>query len=166
MKKSGSNRSNQLVVRRYEGRDREAVIELNYAVLSAAGVLADDQPRDAGVQDIESDYIDSGGEFLVGECDGRIVAMGGIQKTDNNSAKLRRMRVRPDLQRRGFGTAILLRLESRALELGFIRLWLDTNVRLPQALSFYPRHGYSRTHEQKSSVDTLIYFERVLSLPF
>lgn len=157
--------SDKLTIRQYESCDREAVVELNFSVLSHAGLFSDDQPRDAGVRDIKSEYLDSGGEFLVGEYDGRIVAMGGIQKTDSDSAKVRRMRVDPDLQRQGFGTAILLRLEERALELGITRLWLDTNIRLSSALKFYPRHGYRRTHEQITGDDQLIYFERVLGSP-
>ena len=155
----------ELTIRRYERRDQAAVIDLNHAALSAAGVDFDDRPRDEGVRDIESEYIHSGGEFLVGEYDGRIVAMGGIQKTDRTTAKLRRMRVHPDLQRQRFGTAILASLENRALELGLTRLWLDTNVRLLPALDFYARHGYRRTHEEGSGDDKLIYFEKVLGSP-
>ncbi len=154
--------SDKLIIRQYQSRDREAVIELNFSVLSHAGLLDDNTPRDAGVLDIESEYLDSGGEFLVGEYDGRIVAIGGIQRTDPVSAKVRRMRVDHNLQRSGFGTAILSRLEDRALELGLTRLWLDTNVRLPGALSFYTKHRYHRTHEQVSGGDTLIYFEKLL----
>ncbi len=157
--------SNKLTIRQYENRDREAVVNLNYATLLAAGAKLGDGPRDAGVRDIESEYLDSGGEFLVGEYDGRIVAMGGIQKTDPESAKVRRMRVDPDLQRRGFGTAILRCLEDSALELGITRLWLDTSVNFEQALNFYSRHGYHRTHEQKTGDDKLIYFEKLLRSP-
>lgn len=157
--------SDKLIIRQYESRDREAVVELNFSVLSHAGLLVDDQPRDTGVSDIKSEYIDCGGEFLVGESGGRIVAIGGIQKTDSESAKVRRMRVDHNLQRSGFGTAILLRLEERASELGITRLWLDTNVRLPGALSFYTKHRYRQTHELESGDDKLIYFEKRLRPP-
>lgn len=165
MSENHSDISNDLSIRRYESRDRAALVALNHTVLVAAGIDLGDGPTDAGVRDIESEYINSGGEFLVGEYEGRMVAMGGIQKTGPETAKVRRMRVDPDLQRHGFGTAILIRLQNRALELGFKRLWLDTNVNFESALKFYARHGYRQTHEEGTGDDKHIYFEKVLTPP-
>lgn len=156
---------NELAIRRYESRDRRAVIDLHYAALTAAGAHFDEGRWDDDIKDIESEYIRNSGEFLVGEYGGRIVAMGGLQRTDPETAKVRRMRTDPDFQKRGFGTTILKRLEDRAQELEITRLFLDTSIQLPQALDFYPRHGYRRTHEEGSGNEKLIYFEKLLRSP-
>jgi GNAT superfamily N-acetyltransferase len=157
--------NSDLIIREYDRRDQKAVADLNQFTLEAAGVRSPDAPPDAGVDNIEAEYVDSGGAFLVGQSDGQIVAMGGIQKTDHDTAKVRRMRVHPDYQRCGFGTAVLNRLEARASKLGFTRLWLDTNVRLVPAQEFYARHGYRRTHVEVTGNDKLIYFEKRLPPP-
>jgi len=157
--------NHDLVIRRYEYGDLQAVIDLHNLVLTEAGAHFGDGPWDDDLKNIESAYIDTGGEFLVGECDGRIVAMGGLQKTDPHMAKVRRMRVHPDYQRRGFGKVILDQLESRALALGFRRLFLDTSILLKGALRFYPKYGYHKTHEEDSGEDRLIYFAKELHSP-
>lgn len=106
-----------------------------------------------------------GGEFLVGLYRGRIVAIGGLQPAGGESAKIRRMRVHPEFQRRGFGQAILNRLESRAATLGFRKLVLDTSFLLKGALRFYPKNDYHKTDEQVRGNDRLIFFEKNLRPP-
>jgi len=67
------------------------------------------------------------------------------------------MRVHRDYQRRGFGRAILDALETRAVELGYTTLHLDTTVdRLP-AQRLYLAAGYRAV---ESAADGLIYYEK------
>jgi len=154
-----------MTIRRYVPGDHRAVMELHRLALDAAGGYVEDGPWDSDLDNIESEYIDSGGEFLVGEYDGRIVAMGGLKKIDAATAKVRRMRVHPDYQRRGFGEEILRHLEAQALALGISRLALDTSVLLHGAMKFYSRHGYTRTHEEGEGDKRLIYYEKWLHSP-
>ena len=69
---------------------------------------------DEDLHRIEEAYLTSGGEFLVGELDGRIVAMGAFKRHDMESAEVGRMRVHPDFWRRGFGQQMLTTLEQHA----------------------------------------------------
>ncbi len=158
-----SNKREQLTVRRYEPRDHDAVAKLHNLVLKKAGAYIADGPWGADIDAIESEYLDNGGEFLVGELDGTIVAMGGLQRINEHTAKIRRMRIDPDCQRRGYGKIILEQLESRAVELGYSKIVLDTSYLLTGALAFYPRFGYRKTHEEVRGDDRLVYFEKMLS---
>ncbi len=54
--------------------------------------------------------------------------MGALRRTTNEWAEIKRMRVHPDFQRRGFGQMILEALEARAVALGYAALHLDTTT--------------------------------------
>jgi GNAT superfamily N-acetyltransferase len=87
-------------------------------------------------------YPENGGAFLVGICDGRLIAMGAPRHVTDAVAELNRMRAHPASRRRGFGRTILARLEHRASELGYRRLRLDTPVALTAARRLYESAGY------------------------
>ncbi len=87
-------------------------------------------------------YFQRNGEFLVGFHAGRLVAMGGIQRTTPERAAVLRVRVHRHHQRRGFGRAIMRALETRAVELGYTTLHLDTTVTRVAAQKLYQSLSY------------------------
>jgi ribosomal protein S18 acetylase RimI-like enzyme len=134
-----------LRLRRYEPGDGERVLTLERVALESV----DARPDEAGWADdlraVEETYLDAGGEFLVGECDGKLVAMGGLKRVDDSTAEITRMRVDPDHHRRGFGEAVLNELEAAAERLDYEALTLETTARQRAAQSLYEKHGYERT---------------------
>ena len=108
-----------LKIRRYSTADHDDIWRLHLLVIAAAGV----EPTHQHYHDIfhiDEQYLSSGGEFLVGTAqNGMVVAMGGLKKLDVDAAEIKRLRVHPDFQQRGYGQLILSRLEERAAELGF-----------------------------------------------
>lgn len=134
-----------LSIRRYIPSDADAVWHLHNLALDAVGAHGGNGPWDDDMRRIGEEYLDSGGEFLVGELDGRIVAMGALRPTGDRRAEVKRMRVHPDHQRRGHGSAILSALEQRAGQLGFRQLHLETTTRQPAAQAFYESHGFRRS---------------------
>ena len=91
-------------VRRYRASDHDAVWGLHNFALNDVGAHAGSGPWDDDLHRIEAEYIEAGGEFYVGTIDGGIVAMGALKRLDDTRGEIRRMRVHPDLQRRGLGT--------------------------------------------------------------
>jgi len=147
--------SDELRIRRYEPSDHERVLELHERALRDAGGYVEDVPdeAEADLDDIAGTYLERGA-FVVGEranaTDG-IVAMGGFRPferpdgdTDARTAEVKRMRVAPDHQRQGHGTAILQTVETTARDRGFERMVLDTGPGMTAARSFYERHGYEK----------------------
>jgi len=130
-----------LTVRRYEPSDEAAVWDLHERALRDAGGYDEAfAHRDTDLRNVSEMYLDAGGEFLVGERDGDIVAMGAFQPHDTAPAiVLRRMRVDPGHQRSGYGTRLLNELEARARKRGFERAELDTTPDLTGAVAFYRR---------------------------
>lgn len=129
-------------IRQYREADHDAVWHLHNLALNLVGAHAGNGPWDDDLHHIETVYLQHGGEFLVGVLDGSIVAMGALKRADAKRAEIKRMRVHPDHQRRGYGRAILQALEARARQLGYTTLGLDTTTVQVAAQAFYTQNGY------------------------
>lgn len=130
-----------LTIRRYQAADHDAVWHLHKLALVESGAYADSGTWDDDLHHIEQVYIENGGEFLVGVCDDQLVAMGALV-VGADKAEVKRMRVHPDHQRRGFGQAVLQQLEERARELGYQSVFLETTAQQEAAQHFYTKNGY------------------------
>jgi ribosomal protein S18 acetylase RimI-like enzyme len=148
-----------LTIRRYTAADREAVADLHAAAMVAAGTFAGRGPWDADIDDVERTYFTCG-DFLVGHAGGVLVAMGALRPPAPDSvalaaadealpggraAELKRMRVHPDHQGRGYGEEILVALLARCSELGYERAVLDTTAKSTAAIGLYRKHGFQLT---------------------
>jgi ribosomal protein S18 acetylase RimI-like enzyme len=106
---------------------------------------------DHDLDDVQGSYLDPGGEFLVGEIDDEIVAMGALRPATDylaafledlpeRTATVKRMRVDPAHQRRGYGQALYDELEARARDVdAFV---LDTTPGQTAARRFYETNGF------------------------
>ncbi|HUS90687.1 MAG TPA: GNAT family N-acetyltransferase [Phycisphaerae bacterium] len=151
-----------LRVRRYRETDHDEVWELHNLALHQVGAHAGNGPWDDDLHRIRAEYLEACGEFLVGELDGRIVAMGALRRTDAERAEITRMRVHPDFQRRGLGQEVLRRLLERARQLGFRRLHLDTTVGQLAAQGLYRANGFVEAGRKTYAGFDVIVFERDL----
>lgn len=92
-------------------------------------------------------FVEPDGVFLVVELDGESVGCGGIRWLGASPSGGRRFEVkhlwlRPTVQGRGLGRALLAELERRARLLGATELVLDTNASLEAAGGLYRSSGY------------------------
>ncbi|MFW6436001.1 MAG: N-acetyltransferase family protein [Halococcoides sp.] len=148
-------------IRRYRPDDADRIFELHERALRADDAYCPEAPDD-DLRDPIGAYVDSGGDFLVGTVADRIVAMGAYRPAPEwaiesvpglpePAAQLKRMRVDPDDQRRGFGTEILDALEDRAREDGYRSLVLDTGAHQDGTRAFYEAQEFA--HERTLMVD-------------
>jgi GNAT superfamily N-acetyltransferase len=154
-----------LQIRRYTSEDHGAVWNLHNIALWQVGAHAGNGPWDNDLHNIEEAYLNNGGEFLVGVLDGQIVAMGALKRISEEKAEVKRMRVHPDHQRRGFGQQILYALEARAKELGYRTLALDTAVIQTAAQQLYLKNGFQETGRTVLVGFDAILFEKQLLPP-
>lgn len=83
--------------------------------------------------------------FLIAEDDaGAAIACGGLRRIDDTHGEIKRMYVTPESRGSGAAVGILRELETRARQLGWERLVLETGDRQPDAIRFYEREGYTR----------------------
>lgn len=129
-------------VRCYTSPDQEVVKQLHVSALQQTGAYLGRGPWDDDVYAIEEAYLKNGGEFLMGECDGLVVAMGVLKRTSPQRAEIKRMRVAPSYQGRGYAQRILNELEARARTLGYQILHLDTSVLQIPAQKLYEKNGF------------------------
>lgn len=152
-------------IRLYRDTDYDAVWELHILALQEAGAYLGSGPWDDDLHHISEVYLNKG-VFLVGEVDEQIVAMGAFRKISEERAEIKRMRVHPAYQRRGYGQMILQELETRALAMGYAVLFLDTSTVQIAAQNLYRKNGFRETGEMKVHRQfTDLFFEKRLSVP-
>ena len=150
-------------LRRYEPADREAVEYLHVHAIQQAGAYLGRGPWDDDVYAIEEVYLKNRGEFLIGECDSQFVAMGALKRTSPERAEIKRMRVHPDYQGRGYGQLILDELEARARALGYQTLHLDTSILQIPAQRLYEKNGFREVGRDIYQDLEVILYEKQLS---
>ncbi|GLW90447.1 GNAT family N-acetyltransferase [Actinokineospora globicatena] len=136
--------------------DATAIVELHQRTVDSAG------PRDDDLTDVARYYLDAGGDFVVGSLGGFVLAMGGLRRTVDGAAEVRRMGVHPRWRRRGLGRRVLEHLEHRASALGLTRLVLDTRADQAAAISLYRRSGFTVTGEALVAGVPSVLFEKRL----
>lgn len=150
-----------LSLRRYRDGDNNRILELHEDAMRDVGSFVDGAP-DPDLEDIEGTYLENGGDFLVGEVDTRIVAMGAfrpaggyitefLEELPDATAELKRMRVDPAQQRRGYGQRVYDELERRAIEAGYSDIVLDTTPNQTGAQRFYESNSFEETHRRQVS---------------
>jgi ribosomal protein S18 acetylase RimI-like enzyme len=147
-----------ITIRPYESKDSHAVWELHNLALQNTGAHLGNGPWDDDLGNIPQVYQQNRGVFLVGVFDNQIVAMGAVKHTDATRAEIKRMRVHPDFQCRGFGAVLLNALEVEARRLGYQVLQLDTTTLQKAAQKLYEKHGYRKIgRTQLRGLETLLY---------
>lgn len=137
------------LLRRYTPTDQQAVEHLHVFAIQQTGAYLGRGPWDDDIYSIEETYLKNQGEFLIGEYDGLLVAMGALKRTSSQRAEIKRMRVLPAYQGRGYGQLILDELETRARTLGYHTLHLDTSILQIPAQKLYEKNGYREVGRDK-----------------
>ena len=157
-----SEHSTLMKIRRYQETDHDQVWDLHNLALEAAGAHPGSGAWDEDLHNVSQEYVDGGGDFLVGTHDNLIVAIGALKRSSSDRAEIKRMRVYPDFQRRGLGLLVLRALEARATELGYVTLHLSTTVQQIAARRLYARSGYLEVGRSTVKGFNIVHFEKRL----
>lgn len=111
-------------------------LEESIAYHEARGELKD-------LDDIQQNYFDNGGIFLITLDDSQPVGTGAIRKFKDDICELKRLWLLTDYHGRGLGYRMIAELFSFAREKAYKRIWLQTDaVFQSRALDFYRRLGF------------------------
>ena len=124
-------------VARYDSPDAQALIAELDADLDERYGEGDPVLADPG------EFVAPDGRFLVAYEGDRPVACAGIRRLDADTAELKRMFVRPVARGKGVAKALLAACEAAARDLGYSRLWLETGIAQPEAMTLYTSSGYT-----------------------
>jgi GNAT superfamily N-acetyltransferase len=151
-----------LRIRRFEVRDAELVWELHRAAIATTGADAGDDFY-ADLRDIPGAYLERGGEFLLGFAGDELAAAGGYVRLSAEEVEIRRMRVHPRHQRRGFGQSLLEALEAGARTRGYRLAYLETTELQRAGLALYRKNGYGEVARCVKQGYPVICFRKTLS---
>jgi putative acetyltransferase len=130
-------------LRRARNKDCDNIARLVYGVLQEYGLKPDPACTDADIKDIESSYFGRGGTFFVLEAEnGLIVGAYGLYPIDKKTCELRKMYLHKAHRGKGFGRFLLEDALSKARQLGFERVVLETASVLKEAIALYKSYGF------------------------
>jgi SsuE family FMN reductase len=101
-----------------------------------------------------------GGAFVLLRYGGQTVAGGAIRRYDDQTAEVKRMWTSHLHRRQGLGRRVLAELEAAAVDLGYLKLYLTTGPRQPEAAGLYLAAGF------EPQFDTSVDPESIGPLPF
>jgi len=134
---------NDVVIRTATDHDRERVVALVFGILSEYGLPPDPEAKDSDLNDIEANYIRSGGVFeLIEDREGNLVGTYGLYPLSKDTCELRKMYFVPRIRGRGLGRQVLERAVSHARRLGYKAIVLETISVLKEAIRLYTRFGF------------------------
>jgi N-acetylglutamate synthase-like GNAT family acetyltransferase len=136
----------------YELMEPPVSLEEYAADWEARGVLRD-------MEDVQANFFENGGAFLVVETGGKIAGTGAIQRHAEGVCIVRHVALLPEYRGRGWGYALMLELLRIAREKGYhtARLWTD-RYKLARAIAFYHQMGFVNV-EQENAYENELWME-------
>jgi putative acetyltransferase len=120
----------------YEIFKEAGTLEESIAKYSAQGKLSE-------MDDVQTNYFDNGGAFLVMVQDGRIIGTGAIRYLEEGVCELKRLWLLTGYHGRGFGLRMMQELFRIARENGYKIMRLETDrIVQARAVEFYKRLGF------------------------
>ena len=115
------------------------------------------------MDDIQKNYLNNGGIFLVIEDENQIIGTGAIRQLEDKACELKRLWLLTEYHGQGLGYRMLQELLSIAREMGYKRIRLETApVHQKRALELYRRVGfyeiprYDTTHEDDIAMELVL----------
>ncbi|MEZ5345413.1 MAG: GNAT family N-acetyltransferase [Pyrinomonadaceae bacterium] len=133
----------EYTVRSATNADSDSVRELVFAILREYGLEPDPDGIDSDMDDIEGNYIASGGSFeIIEDREGNLVGTFGLYPFDETRVELRKMYFLPEIRGKGLGKITLTRIIGSARDLGYQQLILETASVLKEAIGLYKKFGF------------------------
>lgn len=123
-------------------RDRPEICALFRASLDEGQVPSNDTGAD--LDNLVDAYFSDDGEsaFWVARLDGQVIGMIGVQKTAENAAEVRRLRVREGYRRRGLGARLLAQALQFCRDHDYLKIVLDVRIERAPAISLFEKAGF------------------------
>jgi ribosomal protein S18 acetylase RimI-like enzyme len=127
-----------------------------------------DNDTGADIENLREGYFsdDGASAFWVARRRRKLIGMIGVQKTADNTAELRRLRVHPDYRRRGVGSLLMARALDFCRRHGYLKVILDVRIDRPPAIAMLKKFGFAHTRTREiGSRKTLDFYLDIYSEP-
>ncbi|MEM7762200.1 MAG: GNAT family N-acetyltransferase, partial [Cyanobacteria bacterium P01_A01_bin.40] len=127
------------LIRDWREEDREATATVIKTVLEEYGLPWQPETADRDVVEVESAYLDIGGEFWVIEQQGTIIGTAAYQPISrgHNAVEIRKMYLLPQVRGQGLGKYLLAQLEKAIAIKDYQEIWVETASVLKEAVKLY-----------------------------
>jgi len=152
-----------LIIRDWQSCDRNAAAEVIRQVLAEYGLPWQPELADRDVIEVESAYLDVGGEFWVVEQNRTIVGTSAYHPIARglNAVEIRKMYLLPKVRGRGLGRYLLRQLEKAIAVKDYQEIWLETASILKEAVRLYDRNGYQPASGVETARCDLVYLKKL-----
>lgn len=144
-----SNDSTYSAIRLANDSDQTALRELFQEGVIEGQVPYNDTGAD--IDNLQEGYFSDEGSsaFWVAIYEDNVIGMIGVQNTADNSAEIRRLRVRKGHRRHGVGTQLLECALNFCREHGYLKIVLDVRIERGPAITMFEKFGFvlSRTRD-------------------
>jgi putative acetyltransferase len=132
------------LIRPWQPEDRGAAAAVIRSSLSEYGLGWEADGADRDVLEVETYYLDRGGEFWVVEDRGQIVGTSAYYPIERGqqAVEIRKMYLLPIARGQGLGRHLLGELERVIATKGYREIWIETASILKAAVQLYEQSGY------------------------
>ncbi len=154
------------LIRDWQASDRTIAFSLIGSVLAEYGLKQEPNGADRDVLQVESYYLETGGEFWIVERNEKIVGTSAYYPISRgqNAVEIRKMYLLPAARGFGLGTFLLKELERSIARNGFEQIWIETASVLKEAVQLYERNGYQPTTGVETDRCDRVYVKRLVDL--
>ena len=151
------------IIRDWQKSDRDAAAGVIRQVLEEYGLPWQPELADRDVIEVESAYLEVGGEFWVVEHDDVIVGTAAYQPIarGQNAVEIRKMYLLPEVRGQGLGIYLLEQLEQAIAIKQYQEIWIETVTILKEAVRLYERNGYQPASGVETARCDLVYLKRL-----
>ena len=151
------------VIRDWQPEDRDAAATVIKTVLAEYGLPWQPESADRDVIEVESAYLDLGGEFWVVEQNSTLVGTAAYQPIarGHNAVEIRKMYLLPSIRSKGLGKYLLTQLESAIAVKDYQEIWLETVSILKEAVKLYELNGYQPAEGVETERCDLVYRKKL-----
>lgn len=134
------------LIRDWQPGDRQNVATLISSVLAEYGLTWEPQGTDRDALEVESAYLQTGGEFWAIESGDQLVGTAAYHPISkgHQAVEIRKMYLSPSVRGQGLGSFLLHSLESRIQAQGYQEIWVETASVLKEAIWLYEHRGYKQ----------------------
>ena len=132
----------RVAVRLADDHDGSALREL-FKESVIEGLIGDNDTG-ADIDNLREGYFDGTGQsgFWVAMFNDLVIGMIGVQKMAENSAEVRRLRVRTAYRRKGIGTLLMERALAFCQHQGYLKVVLDVRIERGPAIALFQKFGF------------------------
>ncbi len=149
----------EFLVRDWRKEDRSSAAAVIKTVLEEYGLPWQPKLADRDVIEVESAYLNAGGEFWVVEQNATIVGTAAYQPIarGQSAVEIRKMYLLPEVRGKGLGKYLLAQLEKAIAIKEYQEIWLETASILKEAVKLYELSGYQSADGVETERCDLVY---------